>query len=116
MYFQILLLPSCVNIYIILYQLQWVIIALSYRVMVVLEPLKITIENFPSDKPIQVSVPDFPNEPEKGSHTVVFNKILYIEASDFKETPEKGYRRLTPKQIVGLRHAGYVIQVGTIIN
>lgn len=81
--------------------------------MVVLEPLKITIENFPSGKPIQVTVPDFPNEPEKGSHSVVFNKVLYIEASDFKETPEKGYRRLTLTQSVGLRHAGYILKVST---
>ncbi|XP_075972930.1 glutaminyl-tRNA synthetase [Anticarsia gemmatalis] len=86
------------------------------RVMVVLEPLKITITNFPSEKPIQVTVPDFPNEPDKGSHTVVFNKVLYIEATDFKEEPEKGYRRLTPKQTVGLRHAGYVIKVSKVIK
>lgn len=79
--------------------------------MVVLEPLKITIENFPSDKPIEVNVPDFPSEPQKGSHTVVFNKTLYIEATDFKEEPEKGFRRLTPSQSVGLRHAGFVVKV-----
>lgn len=86
------------------------------RVMVALEPLKITITNFPSDKPIQITVPDFPNEPEKGSHTVVLSNVLYIEATDFKEEPEKGYRRLTPKQTVGLRHAGYVIKVSKVIK
>lgn len=84
--------------------------------MVTLEPLKITITNFPSDKPIQVTVPDFPNEPDKGSHPVVLTKVLYIEATDFKEEPEKGYRRLTPKQSVGLRHAGYVIKVNYTTN
>ncbi|CAH2979762.1 unnamed protein product [Chilo suppressalis] len=80
------------------------------RVMVVLEPLKITIKNFPSDKPITINVPDFPNEPEKGSHKVVLYKVLYIESTDFKESPGKGYRRLTPTQSVGLRHAGYVLK------
>lgn len=79
--------------------------------MVVLEPLKIVITNFPSDKPVSVSVPDFPTEPEKGSHNVILNKVIYIEATDFKEEPEKGYRRLTPSQSVGLRHAGYVLKV-----
>lgn len=78
--------------------------------MVVLEPLKITLTNLPKEK-IDVPVPDFPNEPEKGSHKVVFSNVIYIEGSDFKEEPEKGYRRLTQTQSVGLRHAGYVIKV-----
>ncbi|CAB3228334.1 unnamed protein product [Arctia plantaginis] len=86
------------------------------RIMIVLEPLKITITNFPSDKPIQVTVPNFPNQPDKGSYAVMFNKVIYIETTDFKEEPDKGYRRLTPKQTVGLRHAGYVIKVSEIIK
>ncbi|KAG6464393.1 hypothetical protein O3G_MSEX014481 [Manduca sexta] len=86
------------------------------RTMVVLEPLKITITNFPSDKPIQVTVPDFPSEPERGSHNVTFSRVTYIEATDFKEQPESGYRRLTPKQSVGLRHAGYVLKVTKVIK
>ncbi|XP_028159914.1 probable glutamine--tRNA ligase [Ostrinia furnacalis] len=90
--------------------------ATAPRVMVVLEPLKITITNFPSDKPISVSVPDFPNEPEKGSHSVVLNKVVYVESTDFKQEPEKGYRRLTPSQSVGLRHAGYVLKVSKVIK
>ncbi|XP_072941638.1 probable glutamine--tRNA ligase [Epargyreus clarus] len=86
------------------------------RTMVILEPLKLTIKNFPSDKLIEVTVPDFPNEPEKGSHKVILNKVLYIEATDFMEQPEKAYRRLTPTQSVGLRHAGYVIKVAQVIK
>ncbi|XP_032511970.2 probable glutamine--tRNA ligase isoform X1 [Danaus plexippus] len=86
------------------------------RVMVVLEPLKITIVNFPTDKPVKIEVPDFPTEPERGSHTVILDRVLYIEASDFKEKEEKGYRRLTPTQSVGLRHAGYVITVNNVIK
>ena len=78
--------------------------------MVVLEPLKVTITNFPNKDHITVKVPDFPSEPEKSSHNVVFDKVLYIESNDFKELPEKGYRRLTPNQSVGLRHAGYVLK------
>lgn len=76
----------------------------------VLEPLKITLTNLPRDR-VEIAVPDFPNEPEKGSHKVMLSNVIYIEASDFKEEPEKGYRRLTQTQSVGLRHAGYVIKV-----
>ncbi|XP_013135252.1 PREDICTED: probable glutamine--tRNA ligase [Papilio polytes] len=86
------------------------------RTMVVLEPLKITITNYSGNGPIVYTVPDFPTEPERGSHKVVFNKVLYIEYSDFKEQPEKGYRRLTPTQCVGLRHSDFVIKVSKVIK
>jgi len=81
------------------------------RVMVVLDPLKITMENYPQNKPIDVSVPNFPSKPELGSHNVTFDKVIYIEGNDFMEVADKGYRRLTPGQSVGLRHAGYILEV-----
>lgn len=82
------------------------------RRLVVLEPLKITISNFMSDKPMKLSVPDFPGQTDcKSSHEIVFDRVVYIEKSDFKESPEKGYRRLSPTQTVGLRHAGVVLKV-----
>jgi len=77
------------------------------RTMVVLDPLKVTILNL--DKVQKISVPDFPSEPERGSHDISFSNSIYIERSDFKSTEEKGYRRLSPGQSVGLRYAGYVI-------
>lgn len=55
------------------------------RRMVVLEPLKITIENFPAETPIEIEVPNFPNKPDDGSHKVTFNKVIYIEKTDFME-------------------------------
>lgn len=55
------------------------------RHMAVLEPLKITISNFPHENPVNLSVPNFPNEPDKGQHDIVFDEVVYIEASDFKE-------------------------------
>lgn len=56
------------------------------RTMVVLEPLKLTIENFQHDKPMETVVPDFPHDPEKQStHKIQFDEIIYIESSDFKE-------------------------------
>lgn len=81
------------------------------RKLVVLEPLKVTITNFLQNTPIKISVPDFPNDPDKGNHEIVFDRVVYIEKSDFKENFEKGYRRLTPEQTVGLRHAGCVLKV-----
>ncbi|CAG9809996.1 unnamed protein product [Chironomus riparius] len=87
------------------------------RRLVVLEPLKITIRNFISDKPINLTIPDFPAQTEnKASHNIVFDRIVYIEQSDFKESPEKGYRRLSPNQTVGLRHAGVVLKVEKVLK
>ncbi|KAL6268379.1 hypothetical protein P5V15_001512 [Pogonomyrmex californicus] len=79
------------------------------RHMVVLEPIKLTIRNFSHEKAIKLNVSDFPNEPEKKHHEITFDEIVYIEAMDFKEIEEKDFRRLTPKQPVGLKHAGVVI-------
>uniref|UniRef100_A0A8B9L6A1 Glutamine--tRNA ligase n=1 Tax=Astyanax mexicanus TaxID=7994 RepID=A0A8B9L6A1_ASTMX len=82
------------------------------RIMAVLEPLKVTITNLPTE----VRIPDFPADETKGSHVVPFSKTIYIEQSDFREVMEKGYKRLTPDQSVGLRHAGYIISVQRVIK
>ncbi|KAG5282384.1 hypothetical protein AALO_G00055410 [Alosa alosa] len=86
------------------------------RVMAVLEPLKVTITNLASESQMSVRVPDFPANEAKGSHMVPFSRVVYIEQSDFREVMEKGYKRLTPDQPVGLRHAGYVISVKRVIK
>ncbi|KAI3357597.1 hypothetical protein L3Q82_016012 [Scortum barcoo] len=86
------------------------------RAMAVLEPLKVTITNLPENSKSDVRVPDFPANEAKGSHTVPFTRMIFIEQSDFREVMEKGYKRLTPEQPVGLRHAGYVISVQKVIK
>ncbi|XP_061159436.1 glutamine--tRNA ligase [Syngnathus typhle] len=86
------------------------------RAMAVLEPLKVTIVNLPEGSKSEVQVPDFPASESKGSHTVPFQSTIFIEQSDFREVMEKGYKRLTPEQPVGLRHAGYVISVKEVIK
>lgn len=86
------------------------------RVMAVLEPLKVTITNLAENAKSDVRVPDFPANEARGSHTVPFTRTIFIEQSDFREVMEKGYKRLTPDQPVGLRHAGYVISVQKIIK
>uniref|UniRef100_A0A4W6EQX0 Glutamine--tRNA ligase n=1 Tax=Lates calcarifer TaxID=8187 RepID=A0A4W6EQX0_LATCA len=83
------------------------------RAMAVLEPLKVTITNLPEDSQV---LPDFPANEAKGSHMVPFTCTIFIEQSDFREVMEKGYKRLTPEQPVGLRHAGYVISVQKVIK
>ncbi len=84
------------------------------RHMVVLDPIKINIVNLVKGISYTIDVADFPNDPKRGSHSVTFGHTIYIERSDFKEIGEKGYRRLTPEQPVGLRHAGYVIRLKTV--
>ncbi|XP_043564583.1 glutamine--tRNA ligase [Chiloscyllium plagiosum] len=86
------------------------------RAMAILEPLKVIITNFPSDQPLKISVPNFPADENKGFHTVPITSTIYIEQSDFREASEKGYKRLTPEQSVGLRHAGFVISVQRVIK
>ncbi|XP_034287597.1 glutamine--tRNA ligase isoform X1 [Pantherophis guttatus] len=87
------------------------------RVMAVLEPLRVTITNFPAPhKTLIILVPNFPADETKGFHEVPFQPTLYIEQSDFREVPDKGYKRLALGQPVGLRHTGYVIAVQNIIK
>jgi glutaminyl-tRNA synthetase len=85
------------------------------RVMAVMEPLKLTITGLPFFEKI-ISVPDFPADTNSAQHEISFTSVAYIERSDFREDEEKGFRRLTPKQAVGLRHTGFVVSVTNIIR
>lgn len=83
------------------------------RTMVVIEPLLIEIiEGIKED---QLTVPDFPAEPDKGSHQIKLCNQIYIERSDFRETSEPGYKRLSLQQRVGLRYTPYVIKVVEVV-
>ncbi|OXB66236.1 hypothetical protein ASZ78_000661 [Callipepla squamata] len=92
------------------------------RAMAVLEPLKVTITNFPAPQAIDVLVPNFPADESRGFHKVPFQPIIYIEETDFKEQcilsqeADRGYKRLALGQPVGLRHTGYIIAVQNIIK
>ena len=50
-----------------------------------LDPLKVTIANFPEDHPGDLTVPNFPADEKRGSHKVPFGKTIFIEKSDFRE-------------------------------
>ena len=84
------------------------------RVMAVLEPLKVTIENYEGSELLEALY--YPHDVAKeGSRKLPFSKEIYIERSDFEENPPKGYYRLTPKQPVRLKHA-YIIECTEVIK
>ncbi|CBK19497.1 glutamine--tRNA ligase [Caenorhabditis elegans] len=83
------------------------------RTMAVLEGLKLTIENFSElNLPSSVDVPDFPSDPtDPRKHSVSVDREIFIEKSDYKpDDSDKSFRRLTPKQAVGLKHIGLVLR------
>ena len=84
------------------------------RVLAVLDPLKVTIENYEGSEEIDASY--YPHDvPKVGSRKLPFSKEIYIERDDFMENPPKGYFRLTPEQSVRLRHA-YIITCKEVIK
>ena len=84
------------------------------RVMAVLDPIKVTIENYNGSE--EIDAPYFPHDiPKEGSRKIPFSNELYIEREDFSENPVKGYNRLTLEQPVRLRHA-YIITCKEVIK
>ncbi len=84
------------------------------RVLAVLDPLKVTIENYEGSE--EINAPYYPHDvPKEGSRKLPFSREIYIERDDFMETPPKGYFRLTPEQSVRLRHA-YIITCKEVIK
>jgi glutaminyl-tRNA synthetase len=84
------------------------------RVMCVMNPLKVTIENYEGSE--EIDAPYYPHDvPKDGSRKLPFSKNIYIEHDDFMENPPKGYFRLTPEQPVRLRH-GYIIACKEVIK
>jgi len=78
------------------------------RVMAVLRPLKLVIDNYPEAQVEDLAAENNPEDPQAGSRLVKFSRELYIERDDFREDPPKGYFRLSPGREVRLRHAYYV--------
>jgi len=84
------------------------------RVMCVLNPLKVTIENYEGTEELEASY--YPHDvPKEGRRKLPFSKEIYIQKEDFNENPPKGYYRLTPNQSVRLKHA-YIITCKEIIK
>ncbi|MCP4379757.1 MAG: glutamine--tRNA ligase, partial [bacterium] len=80
----------------------------SPRVMGVLNPLKVVIDNYPEDQVDQLEAINNPEDPSAGSRKVPFSKVIYIEKDDFMEDPPKKFFRLSPGREVRLRYAYFV--------
>ena len=84
------------------------------RVMGVLRPLRVVIENYPEDQVEELEAINNPEDPGMGSRKVPFSRVLYIEQEDFRENPPKKYFRLAPGREVRLRYAYYIKCVGVV--
>ena len=80
----------------------------AIRVMGVLKPLKVTIENYPEDKTEQLTAKNHPQNPDMGTRTIPFSKVIYIEQDDFLEDAPRKFFRLSMGREVRLRYAYYI--------
>jgi glutaminyl-tRNA synthetase len=86
----------------------------SPRVMGVLRPLKLTIENLPEGEVMQLDAPLHPEDPSLGTRKIPFSRTLYVEREDFREDPPKDWFRLAPGREVRLRYACLVRCTGVV--
>jgi glutaminyl-tRNA synthetase len=85
------------------------------RVMAVLRPLQVVIDNYPESQVDEVEAVNNPEDESAGKRKVPFSKVLYIEQDDFREDPPKQYYRLSPGKEVRLRY-GYFITAKTVVK
>ena len=84
------------------------------RVMAVIRPLRLVIENYPEDRVEELEAVNNPEDPGMGKRRVPFSRVLYIEEDDFREEPPKGFFRLSPGREVRLRYAYIIKCVGVV--
>ena len=84
------------------------------RVMAVLRPIKVILENYPEGQVEELEAVNNPEDPSKGTRKVSFSRTLYIEQEDFREEPPKGFFRLSPGKEVRLRYAYIVKCIGVV--
>jgi glutaminyl-tRNA synthetase len=80
----------------------------SPRVMAVLRPLRVVIENYPENTTEELDAVNNPENPAAGTRKVPFSRVLYIEQDDFRENPPKKFFRLAPGREVRLRYAYFI--------
>ena len=78
------------------------------RVMAVLRPLRVVLDNYPEDRVEYLDAENNPEDPGMGSRKLPFSRVLYIEREDFREDPPKKFFRLAPGREVRLKHAYYI--------
>ncbi len=86
------------------------------RVMAVLRPLKVVIDNYPENQVEDMDAVNNPEDPNAGTRKVPFSRTLYIEQDDFREVPPKQYYRLSPGREVRLRYGYFVTCTGVVKN
>ncbi|HZI57931.1 MAG TPA: glutamine--tRNA ligase/YqeY domain fusion protein [Verrucomicrobiae bacterium] len=87
----------------------------AQRVMAVLRPLKVVIDNYPEGQTEEMEAVNNPEDESAGKRKVPFSRELYIERDDFQEVPPKGYYRLSPGKEVRLRY-GYFITAQSVVK
>jgi glutaminyl-tRNA synthetase len=85
------------------------------RVMGILRPLRVVIENYPEGQEEEFECPNHPQNPSMGSRKVPFSKVLYIERDDFQKNPPKKYYRLAPGREVRLRYS-YILKCVSMVE
>jgi glutaminyl-tRNA synthetase len=86
----------------------------ALRVMAVLRPLRVVIDNYPDGQVEQMEAVNNPEDATAGTRTVPFSKVLYIEQDDFREDPPKQYFRLSPGREVRLRYGYFITCTGVV--
>ena len=84
------------------------------RVMGVLHPLRVVIENYPEGETEELDAINNPEDPAMGTRKVPFSRVLYIEKEDFREDPPKKFFRLAPGREVRLRYAYFITCVDVV--
>jgi len=85
------------------------------RVMAVLRPLRVVIDNYPENQVEEMEAINNPEDPNAGTRRVSFSRVLYIEQDDFREDPPKQYFRLAPGREVRLRY-GYLVTCTGVVK
>jgi len=88
----------------------------AQRVMAVLRPLKVVIDNYPENQVDEMDAVNNPEDPAAGTRKVPFSRVLYIEHDDFREEPPKSYFRLSPGKEVRLRYGYFIIANSVMKN
>jgi len=78
------------------------------RMMAVLRPVKVVIENYPEGEVEDLDAVNNPEDPQMGKRQIPFSRVIYIEQEDFREDPPKKYFRLAPGREVRLRYAYFI--------
>jgi glutaminyl-tRNA synthetase len=86
------------------------------RVMAVLRPLKVVIDNYPEGQVEEMDAVNNPEDPAAGTRKVPFSQVLYIEQEDFREDPPKEFFRLSPGREVRLRYGYFIKCTGVVKN